>query len=61
MKFSDYAKALSELDREARDKMMVKARYDGSLTVADYIKLENLEQALCSIEDNKRGGKHHAH
>lgn len=53
MKFSDYAKALSELDREGRDKMMVKARYDGSLTVADYIKLENLEQALCSIE-NKR-------
>lgn len=61
MKFSDYAKALSELDREGRDKMMVKARYDGSLTVADYIKLEQLDQALCSVEDNKRGGKHHAH
>ena len=53
MKFSDYAKALSELDREGRDKMMVKARYDGSLTVADYIKLEKLEQALCSIEDKR--------
>lgn len=61
MKFSDYAKAFGELGREDRDKLLTKARYDGSLTVADYIKLENLEQALCSIEDNKRGGKHHAH
>lgn len=61
MKFSDYAKAFGELGREDRDKLLTKARYDGSLTVADYIKLEQLDQALCSVEDNKRGGKHHAH
>lgn len=61
MSFTDYAKAFGELGREDREKMLTKARYDGSLTVTDYIKLEQLDQALCSIEDNKRGGQHHAH
>lgn len=53
MNFNDYAKAFGELGREDREKMLTKARYDGSLTVADYIKLKQLDQALCSIEDNK--------
>lgn len=55
MSFTDYAKAFGELGREDREKLLTKARYDASLTVADYIKLEQLGQALCSIEDNKRG------
>lgn len=46
---------MSELDREGREKLLTKARGDGTLPVAEYIKLENLGQALCSIEDNKRG------
>lgn len=54
MNFNDYAKAFGELGREDREKMLTKARYDGSLTVADYIKLEQLDQALCSIEDKRR-------
>lgn len=54
MNFNDYAKAFGELGREDREKMLTKARYDGSLTVADYIKLEQLGQALCSIEDKRR-------
>lgn len=55
MEYTEYAKAFGELGREDRDKLLTKARYDASLTVADYIKLEQLGQALCSIEDNKRG------
>lgn len=54
MNFNDYAKAFGELGREDREKMLTKAHYDGSLTVADYIKLEQLDQALCSIEDKRR-------
>lgn len=54
MNFNDYAKAFGELGREDREKMLTKARYDGSLPVADYIKLEQLDQALCSIEDKRR-------
>lgn len=54
MNFNDYAKAFGELGREDREKMLTKARYDGSLTVADYTKLEQLDQALCSIEDKRR-------
>lgn len=54
MNFNDYAKAFGELGREDREKMLTKARYDGSLTVADYSKLEQLDQALCSIEDKRR-------
>lgn len=54
MNFNDYAKAFGELGREDREKMLTKARYDGSLTVADYINLEQLDQALCSIEDKRR-------
>lgn len=53
MEYTEYAKAFGELGREDRDKLLTKARCDGSLTVADYIKLEQLDQALCSIEDNK--------
>lgn len=55
MRFSEYANAMSELDREGREKLLTKARGDGTLPVAEYIKLENLDQALCSIEDTKRG------
>lgn len=54
MEYTEYAKAFGELGREDREKMLTKARYDGSLTVADYIKLEQLGQALCSIEDKRR-------
>lgn len=54
MNFNDYAKAFGELGREDREKMLTKARYDGSLPVADYIKLEQLDRALCSIEDKRR-------
>lgn len=54
MNFNDYAKAFGELGREDREKMLTKARYDGGLPVADYIKLEELDQALCSIEDKRR-------
>lgn len=54
MNFNDYAKAFGELGREDREKMLTKARYDGGLPVADYIKLEQLDQALCSIEDKRR-------
>lgn len=54
MSFTDYAKAFGELGREDREKLLTKARYDASLTVADYIKLEQLDQALCSIEDKRR-------
>lgn len=54
MEYTEYAKAFGELGREDRDKLLTKARYDGSLTVADYIKLEQLDQALCSIEDKRR-------
>lgn len=53
MKFSDYASAITELDRAGREKLLTKARYDGNLTVADYIKLENLDQALTSIEQKR--------
>ena len=58
MKFSDYAKALGELGPADRDKLLVKARCDGTLTVADYIKLEQLDQALTSIEQKKGEDKH---
>lgn len=54
MEYTEYAKAFSELGREDREKLLTKARYDGSLTVSDYIKLEQLDQALCSIEDKRR-------
>lgn len=54
MGYTEYAKAFGELGREDREKLLSKARYDGSLTVADYIKLEQLDQALCSIEDKRR-------
>lgn len=54
MEYTEYAKAFGELGREDREKMLTKARYDGSLTVADYTKLEQLDQALCSIEDKRR-------
>lgn len=54
MNFNDYAKAFGELGREDREKTLTKARYDGGLPVADYIKLEELDQALCSIEDKRR-------
>lgn len=54
MNFNDYAKAFGELGRKDREKMLTKARYDGSLTVADYTKLGQLDQALCSIEDKRR-------
>lgn len=54
MEYTEYAKAFGELGREDREKMLTKARYDGSLTVADYINLEQLDQALCSIEDKRR-------
>lgn len=54
MEYTEYAKAFGELGREDRDKLLTKARYDGSLTMADYIKLEQLDQALCSIEDKRR-------
>lgn len=54
MEYTEYAKAFGELGREDRDKLLTKARYDGSLTVADYIKLEQPDQALCSIEDKRR-------
>ena len=54
MNFNDYAKAFGELGREDREKMLTKARHDGGLPVADYIKLEELDQALCSIEDKRR-------
>lgn len=55
MSFTDYARAFGELAREGREKLLTKARGDGTLPVAEYIKLENLDQALCSIEDTKRG------
>ena len=54
MEYTEYAKAFGELGREDREKMLTKARYDGSLTVVDYIKLEQLDHALCSIEDKRR-------
>lgn len=54
MNFNDYAKAFGELGREDREKMLTKALYDCGLPVADYIKLEELDQALCSIEDKRR-------
>lgn len=54
MEYTEYAKAFGELGREDRDKLLTKARYDGSLSVADCIKLEQLDQALCSIEDKRR-------
>lgn len=54
MEYTEYAKAFGELGREDREKMLTKARYDGGLPVADYIKLEELDQALCSIEDKRR-------
>lgn len=54
MEYTEYAKAFGELGREDREKMLTKARYDGSLTVVDYIKLEELDRALCSIEDKRR-------
>lgn len=54
MEYTEYAKAFGELGREDREKMLTKARYDGSLPVADYSKLEQLDQALCSIEDKRR-------
>ena len=54
MEYTEYAKAFGELGREDREKLLSKARYDGSLTVADYINLEQLDQALCSIEDKRR-------
>lgn len=54
MNFNDYAKAFGEVGRADREKLLTKARYDGSLSVADYIKLEQLDQALCSIEDKRR-------
>lgn len=54
MEYTEYAKAFGELGREDREKMLTKARYDGSLTVVGYIKLEELDRALCSIEDKRR-------
>lgn len=53
MGFTEYAKAMGELDREGREKLLTKARYDGTLPVTEYMKLESLDQALCSIEDRK--------
>lgn len=56
MKFSEYSKSMSEVGREDREKLLTKARYDNAIPVAEYIKLEQLDQALTDIED-RRGNK----
>lgn len=53
MGYTEYAKALQAVGREERGTLLDRARHDHGLSVADYIKLENLDQALCSIEDKK--------
>lgn len=54
MKLSQYEDAMGKLNRKERDELLRKARNDSQLPVGDYLKLEDLDQALCGIEDRRK-------
>ncbi len=56
MKLREYEDAMTKLDRKDRDSLLRKARNDSQLPVGDYLKLEDLDQALCGIEDRREKG-----
>ncbi len=53
MKLTEYEDAMGKLGREEREQLLRKARNDSQLPVGDYLKLEDLDQALCGIEDRR--------